>query len=100
MKLGIHVNTNRHMTELLSIASAAVERGHGVSVFLTSEGVGLLTEKRMSELASIDGVDVSFCDYVASRMGIVRDELAEQIRAGSQLDNAIMVRDSDRVISL
>jgi len=30
----------------------------------------------------------------------VRDELAEQIRAGSQLDNAIMVRDSDRVISL
>ena len=100
MRLGIHVNTNRHMRELMSIARAAVDRGHTVSVFVMAEGTSLLAEKGMGELASIGGVDVSFCDYNAKEMGINRDEAAEPLRTGSQLDNAIMVRDSDRVVSL
>jgi hypothetical protein len=100
MRLGIHVNTGRHMKELVSIARAAVDRGHAVTVFVMAEGAGLLTEKAMDELAGLSGVDVSFCDYSTMEMDFNRQEIPEAVRTGSQLDNSIMVRDSDRVICL
>lgn len=100
MRLGIHVNTGRHMKELVSISRSAVKKGHEVSVFITGEGVGLLLQKDIDELAGIDGVDVVFCDFNAMQMDIPRESLPDALRAGSQLDNAIMVRDTDRVITL
>jgi hypothetical protein len=100
MRLGIHVNTKRHMKELLSITRAAVEAGHDVSVFIMGEGIELIAVKEMAELAEIPGVDLSFCEYNAMNMDIQRGSFPSSIRAGSQLDNALMVRDSNRVISL
>lgn len=100
MRLGIHVNTGRHMKELVSIARSAIKKGHEVSVFITGAGVRLLLQKDIGELAGMDVVDVAFCDFNAMQMDIPRDSLPAALRAGSQLDNAIMVRDTDRVITL
>lgn len=100
MKLGIHVNSDNHFKELLSIARAAVDKGHSVSVFVMSGGIALLSEREMLELLETQGVGISFCEFNAAQSGINLDTIAGTIKPGSQLDNAIMVRDSDRVISL
>jgi len=88
------------MRECLSIARAAADQGHTVKVFVTGEGVGLLRDKGMEELTGIRDVEVSFCDFNARKMGIPAELHNNALRAGSQLDNAVMVRDSDRVICL
>lgn len=100
MRLGILVSTDRHMKELSAIVRAALGKGHEVSVFVMGEGASFLVDETLGGLGALEGVSVSFCDFNATRKSIDRSMIQPHVRSGSQLDNALMVRDSDRVISL
>lgn len=100
MKLGILVNTDRHMEELTSITRAALSKGHEVSVFVMDAGVRLLATKELGELARLEGVSMAFCNYNAMTEDIDLSGIQPGAESGGQLDNATMVRDSDRVIAL
>ena len=100
MKLGILVNTERHLDMLLSISRAALGKGHEVSVFVMDKATRLLVDVALQELAGLDGIEIKYCDYNAMLYDVPRDAIAHTITSGSQYDNAIMTRDVDRVISL
>lgn len=100
MKLGILVSTDRHMEELSAIVRAAIGKGHEVSVFVMGEGARFLVDEALGGLGSLEGVNVAYCDFNATKRAVDRSKVQSHVRSGSQLDNALMVRDSDRVIVL
>jgi len=100
MRLGIVVSTRRHLKVFVNLALTAARQGHRVSVFVTGEGVELLPEKEIAELAANDMIEMVFCEFISKKIGIAPDSIPDSFKAGSQLDNALMMRDSDRVISL
>lgn len=100
MKLGILVNSRKHLSELADITRAALAKGHEVIIFVMGEGSGMLNDEDIGALGSLEGVKVSFCDLNASKSGIEKGTLDASLNSGSQFDNALMARDADRVISL
>jgi len=100
MKLGILVNTDRHPEHVLGIARAAVNKDHDVTVFVMDDGVLLLGTPAFEELANLADVSVSICRHSAERREIATDRLPASINAGSQLENALMAHNTDRVIVL
>ena len=84
----------------LACAEQLAIRGHQVTVFIMSSGVLLLSDNVLSDLAETGNVDISYCDFNATRMNIDKSSISLRVKASSQLDNALMVRDSDRVICL
>jgi peroxiredoxin family protein len=100
MKLGIHVNTDRHMEHVIGIVKAAVAKGHEVSVFTMADGEKLLETPAYSELCKVPNVSMSFCDHNATHMGIKKELLPGEITCGSQYNNAVMVSEVDKVIVL
>ncbi len=100
MNLGILVNTDRHMQQLSDIARAAIGKGHEVCIFVMDAGVHLLSSAELGRLAAIDGVEIKYCDYNALTNDIDIEAIHSDVQAGSQMDNAIMMRDLDRVIAL
>jgi len=100
MKLGILVNTDRHLDHVLGIIRAALSKNHEVMVFAMDDGIRLLSDPSFSGLAGDDNISMSFCRHSAEHLEIETENLAEGIRAGSQLENALMVHDADRVIVL
>jgi predicted peroxiredoxin len=100
MKLGIHVNTDKHIEHVIGIAKAAAAKGHEVSVFTMADGERLLEDSRYSELCRIANIKMSYCDHNASHMGIKKELLPEEITCGSQYNNAVMVSEVDKVIVL
>lgn len=65
MKLGILINTDRHLSEILGITKAALSKGHEVIIFNMDEGTRLLGNPPFRELCGMNGVRMSFCDYNA-----------------------------------
>lgn len=100
MKLGILVNTNQRLDDVLGITNAAVAKGHTVNLFVMDDGTRLLSEDSFTSLCKKDGVKMSFCDHSASGLGTKPDGLPEEIVCGSQFDNATMNSESDKVIVL
>jgi hypothetical protein len=100
MKLGILVNTDRHIEEVLGLIVAAEARGHSVIVFAMDTGTKLLGDSRFSGLCKLRGVSLAFCDHSAGEEGIRTEALPDEIACGSQYDNASMVHASDKVIVL
>lgn len=100
MKLGILVNTDRHLDHVLGIVRAAVSKNHEVMVFAMDDGIHLLSDPSFSGLAGTDNVSMGICRHSAERLGIETENLAEGITVGSQIENALMVHDADRVIIL
>lgn len=100
MKLGILVNTNKHLDDILGIANAAAAKGHTVNIFIMDDGTRLLSDGSFVELCKTEGVKMSFCDHSAEGLGTKPDGLTEEIVCGSQFDNATMNHDSDKVIVL
>jgi peroxiredoxin family protein len=100
VKLGIHVNTDRHLDRLVGIVRAAVAAGHEVSVFTMAEGCRLLEDRRFTELCTVPNVTMSFCDLNATQMAVRKEGIPEEIVCGSQYHNVIMVGWADRVIVL
>ncbi len=100
MKLGIFVNTNRHLADVVGLVKAAVAKGHQVVLFNMDDGTKLLGAAEFKELCGMQGVSMSFCDHSAKQLGVATEGLPQEIVCGSQYNNAVMVHDADRVIVL
>ena len=100
MKLGILINTDRHLSDILGITKAAFSKGHEVIIFNMDEGTRLLGNPSFWELCGMNGVRMSFCDYNARGLGVSKEGIPDEIVCGSQLNNAEMIHEADRVIVL
>lgn len=100
MKLGIFVNTNRHLAHVLGITKAAISKGHEVIVFNMDDGTKLLGDPAFKELCRTSSVSMSFCDHSAKGLNVSTEGIPAEIVCGSQYNNAVMVHDADRVIVL
>jgi len=100
MKLGIFVNTNRHLVHVVGLVKAALAKGHQVILFTMDDGTKLLGSPELKELCTMQGVAMSFCDHSAKHLGVATEGLPREIVCGSQYNNAVMMHDADRVIVL
>lgn len=100
MKLGIFVNTNRHLADVTGLVKAALAKGHEVIMFNMDDGTKLLGTPEFKELCKTKGVTMSFCDHSAKGLGVGTEGLPAEIVCGSQFNNATMVHDADRIIVL
>ncbi len=100
MKIGILVNTDKHLDDIIGLTNAALSKGHEVIFFSIDEGVKLVGNPRYAELCNLSGVTMSFCDHDAGRFGLDKSGVPEKIVCGSQYNNAVMLHDADRVIIL
>lgn len=100
MKLGIFVNTDRHLTDVLGITKAALSKGHEVIIFNMDDGSKLLTNPAFTDLCKEKGVSMSFCDHSAKGMNVDTKGVPPEIVCGSQFNNSVMVDSTDRVIVL
>lgn len=98
--LGILVNTDRHLKHVQGFTRAALARGHKVIVFVMDTGTRLLQDAALVALAGLPGVTLSLCDHSARRNGIPLETLPPSVGCGSQLNNAMMNHDAERVIVL
>ncbi len=100
MKLGIFVNTNRHLNHVIGIVKAALAKGHEVLMFNMDDGTKLLGAPEFAELCRTKGVGMSFCNHSAKGLDVATEGLPSEIVCGSQYHNAVMNHDADRVIVL
>lgn len=100
MKLGILVNTDRHLGHVLGIARAALAQQHEVSLFLMDTGTQLALRPELAGLAAQPGVVVTLCDHSAQAHGIEKTSLPASIACRSQVQNALMNHRADRVLVL
>ena len=100
MKLGILLNTARHLEAVAGITRAALAKNHQVIIFAMDEGTRLLENQILVSLAGLEGVSLSVCDHSAKMCGVNVESLSPKIVCGSQLHNAMMNHNADRVIVL
>ena len=100
MRLGILVNTDRHLNDIVGLAKAALLKGHEVDIFNMDEGTKLLNTPEFQELCSFRVCYMSYCDHSAKDVGAVTEGLPEVIVCGSQYNLAVMMHDADKVIVL
>ncbi len=98
MKLGILVNTDKHLEDILGITKSAVSKGHEVVIFNMDDGTKLLSNSSFTELCTTKGVTMNFCDHSAKGLGVSTEGVPKEIGCGSQYDNATMVHEADKVI--
>ncbi len=100
MKLGVLVNTDRHLDLILGLTEAAAARGHEVLLFAMDTGTHLMREPRYLALRHLPGVRLSLCEHSAAHHQVSTAGLPEEITCGSQLQNAMMHHQADRVVVL
>jgi len=98
MTLGMLITTDKHRDDILGIAETAVSRGHDVIIFFMDEGCRLITDEKIKSLKERGNVVMSLCDYNRKKIEIADKEIPEGITCGSQYDNALMNKESDKVI--
>ena len=100
MKLGILINTDKALEDVVGITKEALSRGHEVTLFAMDTGTRFLQEKDYSDLCSLEGVRMSFCAHSAEKENVQTGSVPAAITHGSQFDNAVMNNESDVVIVL
>jgi len=100
MKLGILINTDKHLEDVLGIVKSALSKGHEIIIFNMDDGTKLLGKPTFTELCKTKGVKMAFCDHSAKELGVSTEGLSSDIVCGSQYDNATMHHDADRMIVL
>jgi predicted peroxiredoxin len=100
MTLGILVTADKYMEDVAGITEAAVRRGHRVILFFMDKGCLLVKDKKIATLIKMHGVTISLCDFNRKKMEISDSEIPDDITCGSQYDNALMNKESDKVIVL
>lgn len=100
MKLGVLVNTDRHLRDIIGLTEAAVSKGHEVMLFTMDTGTRLLEDRSYTDLSKLSGVTVSVCEHSAVQHGVRTEGLPKGIVLGSQYHNAVMSNSADRVVVL
>ena len=100
MKLGILVNTDRHLEAVMGTTRAALARGHTVDLFAMDDGTRLLAHPDLAALGELPGVNISFCQESAAHKNVNCETLPQAMVRGSQLQNAMMTQQADRLIVL
>lgn len=100
MKLGILVNTDLHMEDIIGLTRAFSSHAHEVLIFAMDEGTRLLEQRPFTDLSRLNGVVMSYCDHSAQRLKVNVEGLSQEITCGSQYNNAVMMHNADRVIVL
>ncbi len=100
MKLGILVNTDKHVEAVIGVTKSALSKGHEVTIFTMDAGTKLLENPSYSGLCKLKGVNMSFCDYSAKTVGTKTEGIPDEIVCGSQYNNAEMNHNSDKIIVL
>lgn len=100
MKLGILVNTRKHLDAVSGLTRAAVAKGHEVVLFAMDEGTRLLENPAYTALCRLQGVSMSVCDHSAKNHGVDTEAMPKEIVCGSQYNNAVMNHEADRVVVL
>jgi predicted peroxiredoxin len=100
MKLGIFVNTDRHLGHVVGLTKAALAKGHEVIMFNMDDGTKLLGTPEFADLCKTQGVSLSFCDHSAKGLKVSTEGLPQEIVCGSQYNNADMNHKADKVIIL
>ena len=100
MKLGMLINTAKHLDDVLGICRAALASNHQVIIFAMDEGTRLLENEAFVSLAELESVSMSLCDHSAKMFGAKTDGMPPKIVCASQLNNAMMNHSADRVIVL
>lgn len=100
MKLGILVNTDKHLDDVMGITEAAVSKGHEVIIFTMDAGTRFLENPSFTGLSGRQAVSMSVCDHSAKNIGVKTDGLPEGIQLAGQFNNAQMNHDADKVIVL
>ncbi|MFQ6137096.1 MAG: DsrE family protein [Candidatus Hydrothermarchaeales archaeon] len=95
-RLGILVTSDKHLDAVVGISKAAKASGKSISIFLMDDGCLLAKDPKFVELLK-EGVDISICEYNATKKGVRRED-AEGIFFGAQYQNAVMAHDSDRYL--
>jgi predicted peroxiredoxin len=99
-RLGILVNTARHLKHVVGVTRAALATRHEVIIFVMDEGTRLLQNAELTGLAGLSGVTLSRCDHSTKRHGVDIEALPVGVVRGSQVNNAKMVQQAERVIVL
>jgi predicted peroxiredoxin len=94
------INTAKHADDAIGVCRAALARGHQVIIFAMDEGTRLLESDAFVSLAELEGVSMSLCDHSAKMIGAKTEGLPQKIVCASQLNNAMMNHNADRVIVL
>jgi len=100
MKLGILINTDKHLEHILGVTEAAVAQKHETSIFVMDSGTKLLENDSFVALAERSAVSITLCEHSAKKMGINTEALSKKILCASQFNNAMMNHNADRVIVL
>jgi predicted peroxiredoxin len=100
MKLGILVNTDRHLEHLKGLVKAARSKGHEVIIFIMDDGTNLLRDSYIDELGRTEGISVSYCCHNAKQRENDMPFISDSVISGSQMNNVEMYNDADRVIVL
>lgn len=90
--LGVLVNSDKYLDQVVGVVQAAKKAGHTVKIFMMDDGV-LLGEELCGIVAS--DAEVAYCDHSAEPKGIKEITGAT---SGSQYQNAVMMHDADKVV--
>lgn len=90
--LGILVNSDKYLDQVVGVVQAAKKAGHDVKIFMMDDGV-LLGQELCGSIAA--DAEVAYCDHSAEPRGVKEIEGAT---AGSQYQNAVMMHESDKVV--
>lgn len=100
MNIGILVNTDKHLEDIIGIVNSALAKGHRVAVFIMDAGTRLFGYPSFTGLCMLNGVSMSFCDHSAKGKGVKTEGLPVEITCGSQYNHAVLIHESDKVIVL
>lgn len=98
MTIGILVTTDKYRDDIIGLTEASIKRGHRVILFFMDEGCHLVKDDKISALTKMRDITISLCDFNRKKIGILDNEISNEITCGSQYDNAVMNKESDRVI--
>lgn len=100
MKLGILVNTDKCLEDVVGLTKEALSRGHEVSIFAMDAGTRFLENTEYSDLCRFNSVQMAFCAHSAEKENVETEAVPAEIASGSQYENAVMNNESDVVVVL
>ncbi len=100
MKLGILINTDSCLDEVMGITKEAVSRGHEVIIFTMDAGTRFLQNSSFIDMSGWDGVTMTVCDHSAKNIDVNTENLHPEIALAGQFNNAEMNADAEKVIVL